>query len=115
MFDIKQMDEKTLKFWAGMILSERPMDWIMENCPDEMSAWVDTTEIDRTMKMSFFGDGFTLVNWEYDKNTGELVDGPDSKYYQNSFSNFKKGFLGMGGHPLGRADGVERRLYDGSL
>ena len=93
LFDIKQMDKQTLKFWAGMILSERPMDWIMKNCVDEMQAWVDTTEVDRTMKSTFFGNGYSLINWEYDKETGEPVDGPGSKYYQDSFGNFKKGFL----------------------
>ena len=90
--DMRKMDERTLKFWAGMILSVKAGAWIMENCPDEMGTWIEITEADRTMKSTFFGDGHGWVNWTKDKITGEFVD-DNMKYLQNSFSNYKKGFL----------------------
>lgn len=96
LFDIKQMDFKTLKFWAGMILSARPTEWIMENCPDEMVMWQDTTNVDRTNRgLKFFGQGGSGFTGWYGYNivTQEPEDGPGSKWYQDSWSYNKKGFL----------------------
>lgn len=96
LFDIKQMDDRALKFWAGMILSVKPATWIVANFPDEMKMWQDTTHADRTSRnTSFFGTGGnTPTSWyRYNIVTQEPEDGPDSKYYQDSWSYHRKGFL----------------------
>ncbi len=91
--DIKNMDEKTLKFWAGMILSERPSAWMMKNYPDEMYQMQVITHEDskRGLKYKFYSTGESYCIWSVDGNTGEFT--MEEKYITDTWDCYKKGFL----------------------
>lgn len=43
--NIKKMDERTLKFWSGMLLAPKVLSWLKDNCADSLAVFYDISGI----------------------------------------------------------------------
>lgn len=91
--DIKQMDERTLKFWAGMVLSTKVYMWFNNNCADSLKIFYKMTNSDLP------SDARTLYNmnsyyyWRM-TDTGERIDRNSDYYFGAELWDYQRmGFL----------------------
>lgn len=91
--DIKNMDERTLKFWAGMVLSPKVYGWLNDYCSDSLSVFYKMTNSDLPKKartLYNLHDFFILRIVD----TGEEISLNDDWYYgAEVWSYWRMGFL----------------------
>lgn len=90
--EIMKMDERTLKFWAGMVLSARIKPWLNENYADSLALFYKLTNADTppNAKTLYNLNSFTLHG---DLETGEVTG--DYSFYRGAdlWDYWRMGFL----------------------
>lgn len=91
--DIKNMDERTLKFWAGMVLSPRVYTWLNNNYSDSLSVFHKMTNSDLPKRARTLYNLHGFWFW-YDMETGEKFSRDESDYYNGDLWDYwRMGFL----------------------
>ena len=94
--DINNMDEPTLKFWAGMVLSTKVYTWLESHCSDSLKVFYKMTNMDLPSKARTL---YNLHNYRFFRmlDTGELVDlDPDWYFGAELWDYWRMGFLEWG-------------------
>lgn len=87
--EIKKMDEKELKFWAGMILAAKVYPWLEDLYADSLTQFYRITNRDVPYS-TFYQNGYSFY-WA-DAETGEyLADDPMD--LRTTYDFWKQGFL----------------------
>lgn len=91
--DIKNMDERTLKFWAGMVLSPRVYTWLNNNYSDSLSVFHKMTNSDLPKKARTLYNMNDYYYWRM-LDTGEAIALNDDWYYGAELWDYwRMGFL----------------------
>ncbi|WP_455510041.1 hypothetical protein [Butyricimonas paravirosa] len=94
--DIKNMDESTLKFWAGMVLSAKVYIWLNSHCSDSLSIFYKMTNLDLPKKARTL---YNLHDYKFFRmvDTGEEIDlNADWYYGAELWDHWRMGFLEWG-------------------
>ena len=91
--DIKNMDERTLKFWAGMVLSPRVYTWLNNNYSDSLSVFHKMTNSDLPKKAKTLYNMNDYYYWRM-LDTGEDIALSDDWYFGAELWDYwRMGFL----------------------
>lgn len=89
--DIKNMDESTLKFWAGMALSAKVYTWLNANYSDLLNSFYKLTNSDVSKKATLYNlHSFWFL---CDMETGELLSIDDRYEGADFWDYWRMGFL----------------------
>ena len=94
--DIKNMDEPTLKFWAGMVLSAKVYNWLNSHCSDSLKVFYKMTNSDLPKKARTL---YNLHAYEFYRmiDTGEEIDWNADWYFgAELWDHWRMGFLEWG-------------------
>ena len=90
--DIKEMSDRELKFWAGMVISTKVQSWLDKYCSDSLSVFYKITNADVPSKQTFY---LKEYNYWIDAKTGKFID--SQKFIGKTWSCYKQGFLEWAG------------------
>ena len=94
--DIKSMDESTLKFWAGMVLSAKVYTWLNIHCSDSLKFFYKMTNSDLPTKARTL---YNMHAYKYYRmlDTGEEIDlNADWYFGAELWDYWRMGFLEWG-------------------
>lgn len=90
--DIKTMDEPTLKFWAGMVVSPKVKEWLENYCADSLSIFYKMANSDLPSRSYSL---YNLTSYFYLEiiDTGEKISTEDRYYGADFWDYWRMGFL----------------------
>ena len=94
--DIKNMNEPTLKFWAGMVLSAKVYTWLDSHCSDSLKVFYKMTNSDLPTKARTL---YNLHDYKFYRmiDTGEEIDLNSDWYFgAELWDHWRMGFLEWG-------------------